>query len=91
MILGIFDTGIKSMQDINQVEQKLLPHLCTGEKMCLKATVKPAFRPIEPNPDDKRELPDEDTWVFDEYDKLRQAIVQIVQPLDDYIKTYERF
>lgn len=27
MILGIFDTGIKSMQEIGQVEQKLLPHL----------------------------------------------------------------
>jgi len=78
-ILTIFDNGIKSLQEINQVEQKLLSHLFkTNVKMFLKSTTRPEYRPEDPNPDDKRELPDENTWVFDEYNKLRDCITQII-------------
>ena len=59
--------------------------------MFLKAVVKPDYRPHDPNPDDQRELPDENTWVFDEYDKLRTVITNIIEPLDQYILTYNRF
>lgn len=59
--------------------------------MFLKSVVKPDFRPTEPNPDDPRELPDENTWVFDEYDKLRTVVTNIIEPLDQYILTYDRF
>lgn len=91
-ILTIFDNGIKSLQEINQVEQKLLSHLFkTNAKMFLKATTRPEYRPEDPNPDDKRELPDENTWVFDEYNKLRDCITQIISPLDDYKETYMKY
>lgn len=90
--MTIFENGIKSLQEINQVEQKLLPHLFkSNAKMFLKAVVKPDYRPHDPNPDDQRELPDENTWVFDEYDKLRTVITNIIEPLDQYILTYNRF
>ena len=47
--------GIKSLQEINQVEKKLLPDIYkTNAKMYLKATLKPELRPEDPNPDDKR-------------------------------------
>ena len=91
-ILTIFDNGIKSLQEINQVEQKLLSHLFkTNVKMFLKATSRPEFRPEDPNPEDKRELPDENTWVFDEYNTLRDCITQIIQPLDEYKETYAKY
>jgi hypothetical protein len=91
-ILTIFDNGIKALQEINQVEQKLLNHLFKANvKMFLKSTHRPDYRPEEPNPEDKRELPDENTWVFDEYNKLRDCVTQIIQPLDDYKATYDRF
>jgi hypothetical protein len=91
-ILTIFEQGIRSLQEINQVEQKLLPHLFkTNAKMYLKATVKPELRPEDPNPDDKRELPDEHLWVYEEYLKLRDCVMKIIDPLDDYIATYARF
>ena len=57
----------------------------------MKATTRPDYRPEEPNPEDKKELPDENTWVFDEYNHLREIITRVIDPLDDYIKTYERF
>jgi hypothetical protein len=53
--------------------------------------VRPDFRPEDPDPNDSRTLPDENTWVFDEYDKLRSVITMIIEPLDHYIKTYDRF
>jgi dynein heavy chain len=91
-ILTIFQNGVKSLQEINQVEQKLLPHLFKSNiKMFLKAVNLPEYRPEDPDPSDKGQLPDETTWLFDEYDKLRTAITTIISPLDDYIKTYNRF
>jgi hypothetical protein len=59
--------------------------------MFLKATVRPEYRPEDPNPDDMKELPNENTWVFDEYSKLRDAITTIIDPLQAYIDTYARF
>ena len=69
-----------------------MPHLFkTNQKMLLKATVRPEYRPEEPNPLDKRELPDENTWVFDEYSKLREIVTKIIDPMEAYILTYNRF
>lgn len=91
-ILTIFDSGIKSLQEITQVEQKLLPHLFkTNAKMFLKATHRPDFRPEEPNPDDLKELPNENTWVFDEFNKLRDRIANIIEPMEKYITTFDKY
>lgn len=91
-ILTIFDNGIKSLQEITQVEQKLLPHFFkTNAKMFLKATHRPDFRPEEPDPEDLRELPDPNTWVFDEFNKLRDCIADVIEPLDIYIKEYDKY
>ena len=59
--------------------------------MLLKATIRPEYRPEEPNSFDKRELPDENTWIFDEYSKLREIITKIIDPMEAYILTYNRF
>lgn len=91
-ILTIFDSGIKSLQEITQVEQKLLPHLFkTNAKMFLKATHRPDFRPEEPSPDDLKELPNENTWVFDEFNKLRDRIANIIEPMEKYITTFDKY
>jgi len=69
-----------------------LPHFFkTNAKMYLKATVKPEFRPEEPNPDDPRELPNPNTWVFDEFNKLRDCIADVIEPLDRYIVEYDKY
>ena len=74
------------------MEQKLLPHLISSkEPIFLSATVRPDFRPLEPNPENKKELPDENTWAFDEYHQLREVITRVIDPLDEYLKTYAGF
>jgi len=91
-ILTIFQNGIRSLQEINQVEQKLLPHLFKSNvKMYLKAVGLPEFRPEDPDPNDASQLPDEETWLFDEYDKLRECIIKVIEPLKDYKKTYDKY
>ena len=59
--------------------------------MYLKATFRPEYRPEEPNPEDKKELPNENTWVYDEYSKLRECVTKIIEPLDKYILTYNKY
>lgn len=92
VILTIFQNGIKSLQEINQVEQKLLPHLFKSNvKMFLKAISLPEYRPVDPDPNDKSELPDEKTWLFDDYDRLRTCITKIIEPLEKYMTTYDKY
>jgi hypothetical protein len=57
----------------------------------LKATVRPEKRAKDPEPDDKQDLPDENSWAYDEYIKLKECIARIREPLDEYVRTYDRF
>ena len=78
-IMLIFDNGLKALQEISQPEQKLLPHLFkTNIKMFLKATYRPDFKPDEPDPNDKKLLPDENAWVYEAYIKLREALEKAI-------------
>jgi hypothetical protein len=56
--------------------------------MFLKATAMPDRKPDEPEPGDKKTLPDENMWVWESYFKLRDKLEEAIKPLDDYIKTY---
>ncbi len=70
----------------------MLPHLFkTNIKMFLKSTVRPEYKPDDPNPLDKRQLPDENSWVYDSYYRLRSALEEAISPLEDYIRTYDRY
>jgi hypothetical protein len=59
--------------------------------MFLKSTFRPDYRPEEPNPEDKRELPDENTWVFDEFNTLRDCITKIIDPMKEYKSMYDQY
>ena len=92
-VKSIFQAGLNALQDIGQLEQKLLPHLFkSNQKTFLKVPVKPAEMPKMPeNTNGKRELPDEYTWVYEQYAKLVEEIEKSVQPLRDYMATYSKY
>jgi hypothetical protein len=91
-IMLIFDNGLKALQEISQPEQKLLPHLFkTNIKMFLKATARPDLKPDEVDPSDKKAIADENAWVFDSYFKLRDALEEAIKPLEQYIRTYDKY
>ncbi len=60
-------------------------------KSFLKATARPLYQPEDPDPRDKRQLPDENAWVFELYHRLTSKVDEAVEPLNDYIKTYSKY
>ena len=57
--------------------------------MFLKVPVKPSELPEAPDPADKKALPDENTWVSEEYQRLMKKVYECTEPLDKYIDTFK--
>jgi len=47
--------------------------------------------PEKPDPNDKKQLPDENTWIYEAYTKLRSAILETIEPLDQYLATLNKY
>lgn len=88
----IFDKGINNLKDIPSPEQKLLPHFFKSNvKSYLKSTSRPLYKPEDPDVKDKRQLPDENAWIYDLYQTLTSRFDESVEPLNAYIKTYSKY
>jgi hypothetical protein len=59
--------------------------------MFLKATQRPEWEPIQADPDNKTQLPDENQWAWDEYDKLAVALDRAIAPLNDFLHTFDNY
>ena len=91
-IQTIFDNGIKALQEIPELEPKILPHLFkTQAKSYLKAAVRPPEKPAEPDKANKSALPDENPWVWDAYETVTKQLTHSIQPLIAYAETYAMF
>ena len=89
-ILRTFESGLVALQEIPQLEQKLMPHFFkSNQKNFLKVPVKPANMPEAPDRNDKKALPDENTWVFQEYKRLMYKVNECIEPLEKYIETFK--
>jgi hypothetical protein len=53
----------------------------------------PVEKPIPPTPEEKQEgkLPDDNTWVWDIRERLRDLFTESIKPLADYLKVYDQF
>lgn len=91
-VMGIFDEGIKVLQEIPQLEPILLKHLFlknTHGNKSLKAPLIPLSEPKVP--EKKHILPDENTWLWNASESIRNALMAGVEPLRNYLRTFERF
>ena len=57
--------------------------------MHLKVPVKPESMPEAPDKEDKKKLPDENTWVYKEYQRLQSKVYECIEPLEEYLKTFQ--
>lgn len=74
-VLAVFDSGIEALQQIPQLEPILLSRLFkTHGKKMIKAPLRPRQKPNPVDPNEKKVLPDENTWLWEAYDALRQAL-----------------
>jgi len=51
----------------------------------LKAPIRPRQKPSPPDPLKKNVLPDENTWLWESYDSIKQALTESIQPLYEYV------
>lgn len=87
-IMQIFDSGIETLQEIMQIEHKLMPHLFKKDSpssQYLKATKRPKTEPVPIDKDDKTQLEDENLWVWEAYKTLRSELMKAIYPMDDFI------
>lgn len=88
-IMAVFDDGIAILQQIPQLEPILLSHLFkTHSNKMLKAPLRPQRKPRPVDPNDLSVLPDENTWLWDAYDSLKEALTKAIQPLEAYRQTF---
>jgi hypothetical protein len=53
--------------------------------------VKPEEKPELPDKSNPRLLPDENTWVFEEFERLQTEIRKAVAPVQEYLETFEKY
>jgi hypothetical protein len=91
-MLDVFDDGLEILKKIPQLEPILMKHLFkTHGQQYLKAPVRPMQKPAPPDPNKKSVLPDENTWLWEAYAALKEALTEAVQPLYEYVKTFAQF
>ena len=91
-ILKIFDEGLEALQNVVLLEQKLLPQLFkSNQKLHLKVPVRPRERPEKPDPANKRQLPDPNTWIYEAFTNLQSRLSETLEPLDQYLSTLKKY
>jgi dynein heavy chain, axonemal len=91
-ITEVFEAGIESLQAIPHLEPLLLRQLFkTHGLKTIKTPVIPHEKPKAPDPNDKKALIDENTWLWEAFDELKVNLTRAIQPLDEYVKTYSAF
>jgi dynein heavy chain len=91
-IKEVFEEGIRCLQEIPHLEPMLLRHLFkTHVAKTIKTPVIPPEKPKAPDPNNKKALVDENTWLWEAFDKLIQNLERAIIPLDEYVKTYSAF
>jgi len=91
-VMGIFEDGIKVLQEIPQLEPILLKHLFLKNTHGNKSLKAPLIPLSEPKiPERKHILPDENTWLWNASQKIRNSLLSAVGPLKEYLKTFEKF
>ena len=53
--------------------------------------MKPNQQPVLPDPANKKLLPDENTWVYDEFARLRGKVTEAILPLREYLSKFETY
>ena len=91
-IKEVFEEGVKSLQEIPHIEPKLLKHLFkTQVTKTIKTPVIPPEKPKEPDRNNKKDLVDENKWLWEAFDTLIRNLERSIIPLEEYVKTYSTF
>jgi dynein heavy chain, axonemal len=94
MMVNSFEKGLDEMAKIPDLEPKILADLYKSMKneLYIKTPVKPREKPNIPDPNERpMKFPDENKWVWDLIEDVREKITASLTPLHEYIKTFDKF
>ena len=57
----------------------------------LKAPLRPRQKPKPADAQNKKILPDENTWLWEAFESIRASLEKSIQPLYEYVKTFQKF
>lgn len=63
----------------------------THGKKTIKAPIIPQEQPKVPDRSNKKALIDENTWLWEASELLLKNVEKAIEPLNDYVKTFEAF
>jgi len=91
-VMEIFKQGIKTLQEIPQLEPILLKHLFLKNTHGNKSLKAPLIPPTEPKvPERKHILPDENTWLWVASNNIEKALESGIEPLQRFLETFSVF
>jgi dynein heavy chain len=92
-IKGVFEDGVKCLQDIPHLEPMLLKQLFKTQTVkAIKTPVIPPEKPLPPDPNDKTKFLDENAWLWEAFhEDLIVHLERAIVPLNEYKETYRAF
>ncbi len=87
----LYDRGIDEMQQLPQVEPKVMQDLFKGVvRAHLRAPFRPLKKPASVTRNDKKELED-NAWLDENYERLREELSRAVEPMAAYKELYKQY
>jgi dynein heavy chain len=94
MIVHLFEKPLDDLAKIPDLEPKILSDLYKAIKneTFIKAPMKPREKPVDPDPKVvPRKLPDENKWIWDIIEEVRNTLLVGIQPLAEYKKSWDEY
>lgn len=94
MILTTMEKGLEEIAKIPDLEPKILAELYKSLKneTFIKAPRKPTEKPIIPDPNARPlKFPDENLWIWEMFEELKQRLQKAIEPLQRYLKVFDQF
>lgn len=94
MIVHLFEKPLDDLAKIPDLEPKILSDLYKAIKneTFIKAPMKPREKPVDPDPRVvPRKLPDENKWIWDIIEEVREKLLVGIAPLAEYKKSWDEY
>ena len=88
-----FTLTLEKFRDIKDIEQKIMKHLYKNKKAdrCIRVPVRPERSPDKKVFINNLVIDDENQWLYDLYEDMKQLLSNAVDPLNEYIKKFDPY
>ncbi|KAL4440889.1 hypothetical protein ABPG74_009302 [Tetrahymena malaccensis] len=94
VVLHVFDKALEELAKIPDLEPKIASNLYKGQNLetYIKTPQKPREKPVDPDPNARpRKFPDENKWIWEMAELLKERVGQATEPLADYLQAFDKY